>query len=669
LFLLIRVDHNPFVAEVEEYIIQNDEKIEIYSFQDINNDGISERIQVYNLHTNATIIGYNQNGTIFESWNLYGKYFFNNPVFDFHDIDDDGTQEIYALTITSDDSVFVNQAELKPRASGYRKKFVTKLGRYQEHLDAVMEGLGFSDITGDGIPDFLFSINAGFTLQPRAVYAWDIEKDKIIRSPFTGLNAKSNYGLISTDVNDDGIAEIFLSSWSTDNYKIPVPFSDTASYSLVLTKNMKYLYQPVTIAGPSSVTSSFPLEMNGTFHILTIARMVRGQENDSKAILFDAHGNRKDSLLLKNMNTNTNYRYTDGRILFTMREDDATVIGSIENDLSLKKHGKIDIIPEGIVPADLDNDPQMEMILLESKDSKLHILQDNLKTLTTCRIPAGPSAILRVSIASKRDHETRFLVQMENYRMMISYRDNPFYKWRFIYYILLYGIIYLVLFLLQKVFVFRSNRKKDKENRMINLQLQSVMNQLNPHFTFNAINTVGDSILSDRKHEAYENLTKLSELIRSSMINAFHVYKSLGEEIEFTRQYLELEAVRFDGKLTYAFNIDSNVDLETKVPKMLIHLFVENAIKHGIFHKTTAGHIEVTVTRHPKAMVITVSDDGIGRKKARTISGDRGKGLHILDEYLVLFRKNYHRVINYTVEDLYDRKKNPGTIVTIRIDD
>jgi len=669
LFLLISVDHNPFVAEVEEYIIQNDEKIEIYSFQDINNDGISERIQVYNLHTNATIIGYNQNGTIFESWNLYGKYFFNNPVFDFHDIDDDGTQEIYALTITSDDSVFVNQAELKPRASGYRKKFVTKLGRYQEHLDAVMEGLGFSDITGDGIPDFLFSINAGFTLQPRAVYAWDIEKDKIIRSPFTGLNAKSNYGLISTDVNDDGIAEIFLSSWSTDNYKIPVPFSDTASYSLVLTKNMKYLYQPVTIAGPSSVTSSFPLEMNGTFHILTIARMVRGQENDSKAILFDAHGNRKDSLLLKNMNTNTNYRYTDGRILFTMREDDATVIGSIENDLSLKKHGKIDIIPEGIVPADLDNDPQMEMILLESKDSKLHILQDNLKTLTTCRIPAGPSAILRVSIASKRDHETRFLVQMENYRMMISYRDNPFYKWRFIYYILLYGIIYLVLFLLQKVFVFRSNRKKDKENRMINLQLQSVMNQLNPHFTFNAINTVGDSILSDRKHEAYENLTKLSELIRSSMINAFHVYKSLGEEIEFTRQYLELEAVRFDGKLTYAFNIDSNVDLETKVPKMLIHLFVENAIKHGIFHKTTAGHIEVTVTRHPKAMVITVSDDGIGRKKARTISGDRGKGLHILDEYLVLFRKNYHRVINYTVEDLYDRKKNPGTIVTIRIDD
>lgn|GEM_PF-3153955 len=669
MFLLIRVDHNPFVAEVEEYIIQNDEKIEIYSFQDINNDGISERIQVYNLHTNATIIGYNQNGTIFESWNLYGKYFFNNPVFDFHDIDDDGTQEIYALTITSDDSVFVNQAELKPRASGYRKKFVTKLGRYQEHLDAVMEGLGFSDITGDGIPDFLFSINAGFTLQPRAVYAWDIVKDKIIRSPFTGLNAKSNYGLISTDVNDDGIAEIFLSSWSTDNYKIPVPFSDTASYSLVLTKNMKYLYQPVTIAGPSSVTSSFPLEMNGTFHILTIARMVRGQENDSKAILFDAHGNRKDSLLLKNMNTNTNYRYTDGRILFTMREDDATVIGSIENDLSLKKHGKIDIIPEGIVPADLDNDPQMEMILLESKDSKLHILQDNLKTLTTCRIPAGPSAILRVSIASKRDHETRFLVQMENYRMMISYRDNPFYKWRFIYYILLYGIIYLVLFLLQKVFVFRSNRKKDKENRMINLQLQSVMNQLNPHFTFNAINTVGDSILSDRKHEAYENLTKLSELIRSSMINAFHVYKSLGEEIEFTRQYLELEAVRFDGKLTYAFNIDSNVDLETKVPKMLIHLFVENAIKHGIFHKTTAGHIEVTVTRHPKAMVITVSDDGIGRKKARTISGDRGKGLHILDEYLVLFRKNYHRVINYTVEDLYDRKKNPGTIVTIRIDD
>lgn len=669
MLLLIRVDHNPFIAEVVEHIVQNDENIHVYSFRDITGDGISEQILMYNLPTNATIIGYNQNGTIFESWNLYGKYYYNNPVFDFHDIDEDGTQEIYAITITSDDSVFVNQAELKPRSNDYRKKFVTKLGRYHDHLDAAIEGLGFSDITGDGIPEYLFTISAGFTLQPRAVYAWDIENDWILRSPFTGMNTKQNNGLISADVNEDGIDEIFLSSWSTDNYKITVPFSDTASYSLVLTENMKYLYQPVLIAGPSSVSSSFPLEMNDTLHILTIARMVRGQENNSKAVLFDTQGNRKDSLLLKNMNTNTNYRYVNGRILFTMQEDGATVIGSIENDLSVKKHGKIAVTPGGIIPADLDNDPEMEMILLDTGEGRLHILQDNLKTLTTCRIPAGPSSLINISIASKCDDETRFLVQMKNYRMMISYRDNPFYKWRFIYYFLLYGIICLVLFLLQKVFVFRSNRKKDKENRMIHLQLQSVMNQLNPHFTFNAINTVGDSILSDRKHEAYENLTKLSELIRSSMINAFQVYKSLGEEIEFTRQYLELEAVRFDGKLTYAFNIASNVDLGTKVPKMLIHLFVENAIKHGIFHKTTPGHIEVTASRSHRSMVVTISDDGIGRKKARTISGDKGKGLHILDEYLVLFRKNYHRVISYTIEDLYDRKKDPGTIVTIRIED
>lgn len=669
LLMVIRVDHNPFVAEVVDYTVQNDEIIDIYSCQDINNDGISEKLQIYNLPTNATIIGYNQNGTIFESWNLYGKYYFNNPVFNFHDIDEDGIQEIYAITITPDDSVFVNQTELRARSGDYRKKFVTKLGRYRDQLDAVIEGLGFSDITGDSVPDYLFVISAGFTLQPRAVYAWDIIKDQVLRSPFAGMNVKYPNGLISADLNNDNIREIFLPTWSTDNYNTTVPFSDTASYSLVLTKNLEHLYLPVLVAGPSSISNSFPLTINDTTHILTIARMVRGESNDGLAVLFDAEGNKEDSILLKSMNTQTSYEYVNGRIIFTAPHKSGTVIGTIENDLSMKEHVNIPGTSLGTFPADLDNDPEMEIILLDTKEGMLHILQDNLKTLTTCTIPTELSYLLHISISSRRDNETRFLVQMKDYRMMIIYRANPFYKWRFSYYFLLYGIICLVLFLLQKAFVFRSNRRKTAENRMINLQLQSVMNQLNPHFTFNALNTVGDSILSDRKHEAYENLTKLSELIRSSMINAFQVYKPLGEEVEFTKQYLELEAVRFDGKLTYAFNIDSNVDMAMKVPKMLIHIFVENAIKHGIFHKTTAGHIEVTATRNNKATVITISDDGIGRRKARTISGDKGKGLHILNEYLVLFRKNYHRVISYTIEDLYNRKKDSGTIVTILIDD
>lgn len=666
LLLLLNVDHSPYIAEVVEQTSQNDEYTHIYAYLDINDDGISEQILVYNLRTNGTIISYNPNGTIYESWNLYGKYYMQ-PVFDFYDINKDQIPEIYAITLTLDDSVFVNQAELKTRANNSRKKFVTKLERYNGHLDAVMDGLGFSDITGDGTADFLFSISAGFTLQPRAVYAWDIKNDTILRSPFCGIPVKYNHGLITADVDEDGISEIFLPTWSTDNYKTPVPCSDTASYSLVLTKNLDYLYQPVLIAGPSSVSSSFPMMMNDTLFILTIPRMVREHGNDSKAVLFNIHGDIKDSLWLKNMNTNTSYRYINGRILYASLGDGTTTLGTIEDDLSLKKHRNIEGDPKGIIAADLDNDPAAEVILLDTKTGILHILQDDLKTLTSCRIPSERSSLLRISIASKSDSETRFLIQMSDYRMMVSYSDNQFYNWRFLYYLLLYGIIYLILFLLQKVFLFRSNRKKVKEERMIRLQLQSVMNQLNPHFTFNAINTVGDSILNDRKQEAYENLTKLSELIRSSMDNAFQVHKSLGEEIEFTRRYLELESVRFESKLSFSFNISSNVDLEMKVPKMLLHLFVENAIKHGIFHKSSQGHISVTATREQNETVITITDDGIGRKSALSISGDKGKGLQILNEYLDLFRKNYQREIIYTLEDLYDRAEHPGTKVTIRI--
>ena len=667
MLLLIEVDHNPYIAKVVEHIPQNEEVNQVFIYRDINNDGISEQIQLYNLPSNGTIISYNQDGTIFESWNLYGRYYFLNPAFDFTDIDKDGIQEMYGITINSYDSLFVSQTIMKARSDQSRKTFVAKLERHQEEHDTKIEILGFSDITGDNVPEYLFVISAGFTLQPRAVYAWDITHDQILRSPFSGMGIKYNDALITSDVNGDGIREIFLSTAATDNYKKPVPFSDTASYSLVLTKNLEFLYSPVLIAGPSSVSNSFPLRINDSTFILTIARMIRGQGKDSKAVLFDYQGNKKDSAVLVNMNTETRYLFANGRVIFTSRDQEGTIIGTIENDLSIKEHLSIPGTSLGIMPIDLDHDPEMEMILLDTRNGVLHILQDNLKMLTSCTIPTDLSSLLHISIESKRDNETRFLVQLKNYRMLVSYRDNPYYKWRFLYYLLLYGTIYLVLLLLQKVFLFRSKRSKDKEDRIIKLQLQSVMNQLNPHFTFNAINTVGDSILHGRKNEAYENLTKLSELIRSSMDNAFQVFKTLGEEIEFTRRYLELESVRFESKLTYTLNIDNEADLELKVPKMLLHLFVENAIKHGIFHKNAPGKIAVTVTHMNQETVITISDDGIGRKNARAINDNTGKGLKILDDYLVLFRKNYQRDISYTIEDLTNDVEEPGTLVTIRI--
>ena len=667
LLLLIRVDHNPYIVAVEEQITQSKERNQIYTFRDINNDGISEQIQIYNLPSNGAIIGYKSNGTIFESWNLYGRYYFLNPAFDFCDIDKDGFHEIYSITITPSDSVFVSQTILKARSDQSRKTFVTKLERHQEILDTKIEGLGISDITGDSVPEYLFAISAGYTLQPRAVYAWDITHDHILKSPFSGIAIKYNDEPVTSDLNNDGIPEIFLSNTATDNYKTKVPFSDTASYSLVLTKNLEFLYTPVLIAGPSSAAQSFPVWRNDSAFILTIARMIRSQGNEGKAILFDLHGNKKDSAMLANMNIGTRYHFMNDQVIFASQKGEKTVIGAIKNDLSLEEHLVIDGNPVVVKQADLDHDPEMEMVLLDTRKGILYILQDNLKTLTSSIIPTKLSSLLHISIESKRENETRFLVQMNDYRMLLSYHDNPFYRWRFAYYLLLYGMIYLVLLLLQKVFLFRSNRRKANENRIIKLQLQSVMNQLNPHFTFNAINTVGDSILNGRKNEAYENLTKLSELIRSSMDNAFQADKTLGDEIEFTRRYLELESVRFESKLTYTINIESNVDLGIKVPKMLLHIFVENAIKHGIFHKPNPGHISVKATRKNHETVITISDDGIGRKNARTITGDTGKGLKILDDYLVLFSNNYQREISYITEDLTNDIEVPGTLVTIRI--
>ena len=161
----------------------------------------------------------------------------------------------------------------------------------------------------------------------------------------------------------------------------------------------------------------------------------------------------------------------------------------------------------------------------------------------------------------------------------------------------------------------------------MNYQIQSVLNQLNPHFTFNALNAIGDAVQEGRKEEAYEYFSKLSDLIRSSMSNATRSYNTLGEELDFVKEYLEIEKYRFGDKLNWEVTLDPNIDLSISVPKMLIHIFVENAIKHGILKDNSKGCIKIKVKeiKNLNKIKITIEDDGIGIEEEIIEGIDKGK--------------------------------------------
>jgi len=666
LILVLQFDFPVYKASISEFYKRTDE-IKRTSYADINSDGINERIETFNYKTNAAAIVYTLSGNLYESYNLKG-YWYSNPEYQLADIDRNSISEMYSITITSDDSVFVNQTEFNQRSNDKRSKFVSSISRHNGERDCVIESLGFSDINGDRIPEYIFSISAGFTLQPRAVYAWDLAKDSLYRSPFAGVSIKYNHSIPTYDLDNDGIQELFLHTTSTDNYHSQVAFSDTGSYAFILTKDLNFFIDPVLMAGPSSHTSTYPWITKEDTLILSLAWDRRLNVNFLNTILLDPDGTILDTSSIQ-ANSYTYSFFINDKIHLMYNEDRKNHAGFISEELDFEEKRESDLKLGGSRYLNLDQDPALEIISVDPDKGLFVIFEENFKNVTTCEFPHQILSFKDVSLVSTDGSGARIHIQSDQYSYYIEYIKSKFTYLRFPFYFALYGAIYLVLYFLQRIFLFRNRRRKLTEERMLNLQLQSAMNQLNPHFTFNALNTIGDSVLEGRSEEAYEYFTKLAALIRISMTNAFQLDKTLEEELSFVHQYLEIEKLRFKEKLQFTIELDPSINKALKIPKMLLHIFVENAMKHGIFHKDEGGNIEIKLKKEKRWISIEIIDDGIGREAAGSLGTMKGKGLQILDNYLRLYRKSHGAEISYTMEDRNPGAKYPGTLVCIKIYD
>jgi two-component system, LytTR family, sensor kinase len=167
-------------------------------------------------------------------------------------------------------------------------------------------------------------------------------------------------------------------------------------------------------------------------------------------------------------------------------------------------------------------------------------------------------------------------------------------------------------------------------------ELANLKNQLNPHFLFNAINSIKALTISD-PNLARNALTELSQLLRTSLTIGNEQLVNLESEISFVRDYLFLEKLRYENRLHYSFNIDKNT-LNVKIPPMSLQLLVENAIKHGIGKNKSGGEIHIkTEMLSNNNFVLTVINSG----KLRKEHSDTGVGIKNLEKRLFLnFQEN-----------------------------
>jgi len=211
--------------------------------------------------------------------------------------------------------------------------------------------------------------------------------------------------------------------------------------------------------------------------------------------------------------------------------------------------------------------------------------------------------------------------------------------------------------------------KWETEKQLTELQFNTIRNQLNPHFVFNALSSVGYLIESGKKEEAYDFLSVNTRLIRKVLDDAELTTRSLAAEINFVKDYLSIQEFRFKDRFRTVFSIDESVNQQLAVPKMVLHTYIENSVKHGFKNINSGGILEVRIDALPKGVIFTIRDNGHSEDLPVESPQITGKGIKIMESYYRLFEKQHKCRIQTTFTKLSETDPaKTGTEVVVRIE-
>ncbi len=214
--------------------------------------------------------------------------------------------------------------------------------------------------------------------------------------------------------------------------------------------------------------------------------------------------------------------------------------------------------------------------------------------------------------------------------------------------------------------------KHDVEKQITELKLMAIRSQMNPHFIFNALNSIQHFNIVHNFDMAQKYLSDFSKLVRKTLDFSTKDFIPLSDEISFLENYLTLEHMRFEGRFQYEIILHPAVPPETKLPSQIIQPYVENAILHGIQNlKDEKGLLEIKFTMQGQSLICTIDDNGIGINKGRSKPGQKShesKGLNLSAARIQAINGLYQMNMSVLIKDKEesDHEKH-GTIVTIQI--
>lgn len=229
----------------------------------------------------------------------------------------------------------------------------------------------------------------------------------------------------------------------------------------------------------------------------------------------------------------------------------------------------------------------------------------------------------------------------------------------------------LLLLLITGYFMYKSMKQQKLSNNL--LALKSLRSQMNPHFIFNALNSVNSFIASNDERTANKYLSDFSLLMRAVLENSEEDFIPLSKEVELIELYTKLEHFRFKDKFDYKITVDESIKVDTfQIPPMLLQPYIENAVWHGLRYKTEKGELHINIHQtKPDELSIIIADDGIGRARSKAMKTQNqkkqnSKGMGNIKKRVAILNEMYKDKVDVYIDD-YQDAEDVGTKVVVTL--
>lgn len=240
---------------------------------------------------------------------------------------------------------------------------------------------------------------------------------------------------------------------------------------------------------------------------------------------------------------------------------------------------------------------------------------------------------------------------------------------RWWFYILMISVVSFIIIFYYRIRLHRQERLALIEHEMNTSKLTAIQSQMNPHFIFNALNSIQALVLKGDIDNSYAYINKFSSLVRQTLNFSDKEFIELDKEIDLIEIYLSLEKLRFREDFEYEINCDLSQDM--LVPPMLIQPFIENSLVHGLIHKEGLKKIKLTFT-FDEVLTCIIEDNGIGRLASKRIKERQNPehqsfAVDAIKNRLDILSERFENRIGFQYEDLSENGAPSGTRVVIHI--